>query len=183
MKPEHKRTRIAVDAMGSDAGVDVVVRGAIVAAREMGESLEIILVGDQPMIWEVLEAESARELPLFVAHAREQVEMAEKARHAFRSKPDSSIAVCANLVQTGRAEALVSAGNTAAVVTTSLLSLGRMRGIKRPAIASLIPTSDGQCVILDVGANADCKPFHLYQFGLMGRMYARVVLGVENPRV
>jgi glycerol-3-phosphate acyltransferase PlsX len=183
MKTGERRIRIALDAMGSDTGCEVVIRGAIRAARELGDGVEIILVGDQPTIWKTLEAEGPEALPLRIAHARQSVAMDEKARRAFRNKPDSSIAVCASLVQSGRAEALVSAGNTGAVVTTSLLSLGRMRGIKRPAIASVVPTSEGQCVMLDVGANADCKPVHLFQFAQMGRMYARLILDIGNPRV
>ncbi len=180
---DQRTIRIALDAMGSDVGPDVVVQGAVAAARHMGDRLQIILVGDERPIWRALEKEDAGLLPIFVVHAPQRVEMGEKAQRAFRTKPNSSIAVCADLVRSGRAEALVSAGNTGAVVTTSLLSLGRMRGIKRPAIASMFPTSEGPCVILDVGANADVRPIHLFQFAVMGRMYAHLVLGIDNPRV
>lgn len=183
MEIRRRRVRVAVDAMGGDVGPEVVVRGAIAATRAVGNALEVILVGDEPAIWDALRSEVASPLPLFVAHARGIVEMGEKAREALRSKPNSSIAICTNLVRTGRAEALVSMGNTGAVVTTSLLNLGRMQGIKRPAIASMLPTALGSCIILDVGANADSKPLHLYQFALMGRMYAKLVLGIANPRV
>ncbi|MBD3237296.1 MAG: phosphate acyltransferase PlsX [Candidatus Eisenbacteria bacterium] len=175
--------RIAVDAMGSDSGPEVVVRGAISAAQAAGDELSVTLVGEEGAIWQALTDSRARDLPIFVSHARQQVEMGEKAQRAFRRKRDSSIAVCAALVREGAADALVSAGNTAAVVTTALLSLGRMRGIARPAIASVIPTSRGRCVILDVGANADCKPIHLYQFAQLGRIYAERALGISAPRV
>ena len=183
MNHGKRRVRIAVDAMGGDSGPRVVVAGAAEAVRRQPEQLEILLVGDEPLVWEALREAAPEPLPLYVAHAPAAVAMGEKAERAFRRKPDSSIAVCATLVKEGRADALVSMGNTGAVVTTSLLSMGRMRGIKRPAIASVVPTAVGSCVILDVGANADCKPLHLYQFALMGRIYAQLVLGVEHPRV
>ncbi|MCK4303202.1 MAG: phosphate acyltransferase PlsX [Candidatus Eisenbacteria sp.] len=183
MEAGQRKVRIAVDAMGSDVGPEIVVRGSIQAVRDMAGSVEVVLVGNEPTIWAALRSEDAEGLPLVVVHARERIGMSEKARQAYRRKRDSSIAVCASLVQTGRAEALVSTGNTGAVVTTFLLNLGRTRGIKRPAIASVIPTSEGQCVMLDVGANADCKPLHLYQFAQMGRTYAQLILGISNPRV
>ncbi len=180
----ERRIRIAIDAMGGDSGPDVVLRGAVEAARSSDGAFDALLVGDEETIWGGLERlRPPEELPLFVVHARESVGMGEKAQMAFRTKRDSSIAVCASLVKRGRADAFVSAGNTAAVVATSLLSMGRMKGIRRPAIATVIPTSHGQCVILDVGANADCKPVDLYQFAHMGRIYAELVLGMEKPRV
>ncbi len=177
------RVRVAVDAMGSDDGPEVVVAGAVVAARELGDRLQIVLVGDEAPVWAALETAAPAALPIFVVHAAQQVEMGEKAPQAYRSKPQSSIAVCADLLRRGRVDALVSTGNTGAVVTTALLSLGRMHGIKRPAIASIFPTRVGPCVILDVGANADVRPLHLYQFAVMGRLYAQRVLGIESPRV
>ncbi len=183
MKTERRRIRIAVDAMGGDRGPEVVVQGAIDAARNLGNTIEIILVGDENRIWKALESAEPGPLPIYVVHARESVSMDEKAKRAFRRKPESSIAICASLVHEGRAEALFSAGNTGAVVTTALLSMGRLRGIKRPAIASAVPTAEGYCVMLDVGANADCKPLHLFQFAQMGRTYAKLVLGIDNPRV
>jgi len=179
----RRRIRIAVDAMGGDAGPSVIIRGAIEALRDAADPFEVLLVGDEPTIWRVLGDLGARGLPLFVVHAPEQVDMGEKAPRALRGKRASSIAICAALVGGGRAEALLSAGNTGAVVATSLLHLGRMPGILRPAIATLVPTSRGQCVILDVGANADCKPIHLYQFAHMGRIYANLVMGIAEPRV
>jgi len=179
----HRRIRIAVDAMGADLGPGVVVRGAVAALRDAAEPFDILLVGDESVLWRELEPLRVTGLPLFVVHAPEQVEMSEKARRAWRDKRSSSIAVCAGLVGDGRAEGLVSAGNTGVVVATSLLNLGRMPGILRPAIATIIPTFGGQCVILDVGANSDCKPIHLYQFAHMGRIYANLVMGIPEPRV
>ncbi len=179
----NRRVRVAVDAMGGDRGPRVVVAGAAAAVRQQPDTLEVLLVGDEPQIWEALREVSPEPLPLYIAHARDAVAMGEKAERAFRRKRDSSIAVSADLVKQGRADALVSMGNTGAVVTTSLLSMGRMRGIKRPAIASVVPTVTGNCVVLDVGANADCRPLHLYQFAQMGRIYAQLVLAKEHPRV
>ncbi len=178
-----RRVRIALDAMGGDHGPEVIIRGAIEALRTIEGNFEILLVGNEPIIWEILSRLDPGPLPLFSVHAEEQVEMAEKAPRAFRTKPRSSIAVCTSLVGRQRAQALVSAGNTGAVVAASLLNLGRMPGIHRPAIAVTFPTARGHCVVLDVGANADCKPVHLFQFALMGRIFANVVLGISQPRV
>jgi len=178
-----RSVRIAVDAMGSDVGPQIVAEGAAIAASQAGDRLQIVLVGDEAPIWSALADLEPDALPLFVVHASQHVEMGEKAPQTFRRKPQSSIAVCADLVRRGRADALVSTGNTGAVVTTALLSLGRLSGIKRPAIASMFPTRSGPCVILDVGANADVRPLHLYQFAVMGRLYAQLVLGIDEPRV
>ncbi len=178
-----RSVRVALDAMGSDIGPQVVVAGAAIAASQAGDRLQVVLVGDEGPIWAALSDLGAETLPIFVVHASQQVEMGEKAPQTFRSKPQSSIAVCADLVRRGRADALVSTGNTGAVVTTALLSLGRLSGIKRPAIASMFPTRGGPCVILDVGANADVRPLHLYQFAMMGRLYAQLVLDIAEPRV
>jgi glycerol-3-phosphate acyltransferase PlsX len=109
--------------------------------------------------------------------------MAESAAASVRRKKDSSIAVGARIAREGETDALVSAGNTGAVVAASLLTLGRVEGVERPAIATVLPTPQGNVVILDVGATSDCKPFHLVQFAMMGSIYARIVLGVERPRV
>jgi glycerol-3-phosphate acyltransferase PlsX len=181
--PGQRRVRIAVDAMGGDLGPAVVIRGAIEALRDAPDPFEVLLVGDEPEVWRILRDQDAEGLPLFVVHAPEQVDMGEKAERAWRGKRASSIARCASLVGGGRAEGLLSAGNTGVVVATSLLGLGRMPGILRPAIATIVPTMRGHCVILDVGANADCKPVHLYQFAHMGRIYAHLVLGIAEPRV
>jgi len=183
MAPRAGRIRIAVDAMGSDHGPEPIVRGAIEALRDPERDFDLLLVGDEQRLWEILAELAPETLPLYVVHAREEVAMDEKAPRALRTKRGSSIAVSAGLVGAGRAQALVSAGNTGAVVATSLIQLGRMAGIQRPAIATTFPTSRGQCVLLDVGANADCKPLQLYQFGHMGRVFAQLLLGIENPRV
>ena len=183
MLDPSRRIRIAVDAMGGDHGPEALIRGAVEALQTIDGDFDILIVGDEPAIWRILDEIRPGPLPIFSVHAQGQVEMDEKAPRALRGKPRSSIAVCTALVGSGRADALVSAGNTGAVVAASLLNLGRMPGIHRPAISATIPTSSGMCVILDVGANADCKPLNLYQFAHMGHLFAKLVLGIESPRV
>jgi glycerol-3-phosphate acyltransferase PlsX len=116
-------------------------------------------------------------------HAPERIAMGDAGAQSVRRKRRSSIAVCASLVKEGAAQALVSAGNTGAVVAASQLTWRRLPGVERPAIATFVPTDRGGCVLLDVGANSDCKPSHLVQFALMGEVYARHMLGQESPRV
>ncbi|MFH1144477.1 MAG: phosphate acyltransferase PlsX [Candidatus Eisenbacteria bacterium] len=183
MSGPGERIRIAVDAMGGDHGPEVIVRGAVEALCTIDGDFEILLVGDESRIWDILGGMKLGPLPIFSVHAEDQVAMDEKVPKAMRSKPRSSIALCTGLVGRRRAGALVSAGNTGALVAASLLNLGRMPGIQRPAITATIPTPQGQCVMLDVGANADCKPVHLFQFAHMGRIFAKLVLGIAEPRV
>ena len=184
MAAAQRRIRIAVDVMGGDNGPEVIIRGAVEALRTIDGDFDILLVGDERVIWEILARLRPGRIPLFSVHAPEQITMDEKAPRAMRrEKRGASIVRCAALVGQERADALVSAGNTAAVVASSLLNLGRMPGIQRPAIGTTIPTPEGRCVMLDVGANADCKPNHLYQFAHMGRIFAQLVLGQESPRV
>ncbi|MGQ9557994.1 MAG: phosphate acyltransferase PlsX [Desulfurispora sp.] len=170
---------IAVDAMGGDFAPAEVVRGAVLAARQDG--LRPVLVGDEEKIGAEL---AGADRPLVdVLHAPETVGMGESPAVAVRRKRNSSIVRAVQLVREGRAAAVVSAGNTGAVMAAALLGLGRIRGIDRPAIASVLPTRRGRVVLLDAGANVDCSPQHLQQFALMGYLYARDVLGVADPRV
>ncbi|HXH83875.1 MAG TPA: phosphate acyltransferase PlsX [Candidatus Tectomicrobia bacterium] len=173
--------KIAVDAMGGDHGPAVVVEGAVAAAREFG--LSVVLVGDRPTI----EAEIARlhagSLGLDVRHASQVVEMAESPSQALRRKRDSSLRIAAELVRDGEASAFVSAGNTGAAMAIAMFVIGVLRGIDRPAIAAVLPNLRGYTVLLDVGANVAPKPWHLFQFALMGHVYARDILGMEQPRV
>lgn len=183
MRQRGKGPIIGVDAMGGDLAPRVVIEGAILALEEAGASFEVALIGDQ----EQIQAEASKlgvqgRLPR-VIHATEVVEMAEAAAQSVRRKRDSSISVAARLQKSGETDALVSAGNTGAVVAAALLEMGRIEQIQRPAIATVLPTPQGNVVILDVGATSDCKPTHLYQFAMMGSIYARLVLGVERPRV
>lgn len=173
--------KIALDAMGSDNAPQVEIDGAVQAAREYGVS--IILVGDR----EILEAELAKrkvdDLPITVKNATEVVGMHESPSVALRKKKDSSIRVAFDLVKNGEADAVVSAGNSGAAMATGMFVLRKLKGVDRPAIATVVPTLKGQSVVLDVGANVDCKPDHLVQFAVMGEVYARYVLGIERPRV
>jgi len=173
--------KIVLDAMGGDYAPQVTVEGAVLAAREY--DIEVILVGREEEIIEELTKHDTRGLNLPIVHASEVVEMWERPAEAVRAKKDSSIVVGMGIVERGEAEALVSAGNSGGVMVAALLSLGRIRGvIKRPALAAVYPTLRGFCVLLDAGANADCKPEHLLQFAFMGKCFAEV-LGVKNPRI
>jgi len=172
---------VALDAMGGDAGPAVNVEGAVAAARELG--LGVILVGVQEEIRRHLDRHDLRGLPIKVRHASEVVEMGESPSTALRKKRDSSIRVAVDLVRSGDADAVVSAGNTGAVMAITLVVLGPLAGVERPAIAAALPTLAGHAILLDVGANVDCKPRHLIQFAIMGNVYARQVLGKARPRV
>jgi glycerol-3-phosphate acyltransferase PlsX len=172
--------RIALDAMGGDRGLPVNIEGALLARRETDH--EIILVGDRPLIEQELAHHGARDAFL-VQHAPTVVGMHEKPAEACRAKKDSTIMVGARLVAEGKADALVSAGNSGASMAAALWHLRRLRGVSRPAIATIMPTLTGSTVVLDVGANVDCKPRHLLQFAIMGSIYSRAILNVPSPRV
>ncbi|MDE3180492.1 MAG: phosphate acyltransferase PlsX [Acidobacteriota bacterium] len=174
--------RIAVDAMGTDAAPLPEIDGAIHAARE--RLADVVLVGPEDVLRKEIERRGAKNLPIEVVHASETVTMEDAAAKAFRRKRDSSMRVAARLVREGRADGLVSAGNTGAVMTSAKITLGALEGVDRPALAAVFPTSKGKAaVLLDVGANVDCKPHHLEQFAVMGEVYYRIIFGVERPRV
>jgi phosphate acyltransferase len=174
---------IAVDAMGSDTAPLPEVEGAIQAAQ-VGHA-EVLLVGPQDVLNRELARRGAKSLKIEVVHASEAVTMEDEAAKAFRRKRDSSIRVAARLVRDGKADGLISAGNTGAVMTTAKILLGTLEGVDRPALAQVFPSSQiGKAsVLLDVGANVDCKPLHLEQFAVMGEIYYRVIFGAERPRV
>jgi phosphate acyltransferase len=175
--------RIALDAMGGDNGPSVNVLGAIHACREW-QDMEIILVGDRERLGRELRNHGAEgKYPITIQHAAEIVGMHESPVEACRAKPDASIMVCARLVAEGKADGMVSAGNSGATMTASLFHLRRLEGISRPAIATILPTVDGQCVMLDMGANVDCKPKHLLQFAVMGAVYHEAIFKKSNPTV
>lgn len=178
-------TRIAVDAMGSDNYPAPDVEGAMMAARAYG--VEIILTGDASKIQPLLDSHGARTLPIRVIHASEMLTMKDKGEDlvmkARRKDAQNSMAVGYDLVKNGEADAFVTAGNTGAAMVTALFRLGRIKGVDRPALAPPFPTATGFCIILDIGANPDCKPENLLQFGIMGSVYAERVRGVKNPRV
>lgn len=172
--------RIAIDAMGGDHAPDSNVLGGLEAAREWKDA-EIILVGDEERMKALLP-----EIPsnLKLVHASEVIEPDDEPVKSVRRKKDASMVVAGRMVKDGLADAMISAGNTGALMTTGLLVVGRIKGIERPALAPIIPTIDGKGVLaLDLGANMDAKPEHLAQYALMGSIYREKVQGVTNPRV
>lgn len=183
--------RIALDAMGGDQAPDAVVAGALLAAQD--PKLEILLVGRQESVQPLLtgSARSRSGRPaapagrIRLVHASEVIEMDDSGPQAVRRKKDSSLVVCTGLVASGEADAFVSAGHSGAGMAAALMKLGRIPGIDRPAIAVVFPSMSaaGRVVVLDAGANVDCDPHHLLQFGIMGSIYAEEVLGVRQPRV
>jgi glycerol-3-phosphate acyltransferase PlsX len=175
--------RIGIDAMGGDHGPGVVVEGTVHALRAAPGRCRVTLVGDEAQLRDELRRLHANGLPVEVRHASERIEMAEKAAQAARRKTASSLGIITQLHKQGELDAIFSAGNTGAVVASALLGLGRLEAVSRPAIAAYFPNASGGSVILDVGANAECKPQYLVQFAHMGSVYARYVLGRENPRV
>ena len=173
---------IALDAMGGDNAPSAVIEGGILAAKELGTS--IILVGDEFLIREELDRwPGTEQLPLTIHHASQRVAMDESPSQVVRRKRDSSIWVATSLVKEGKASAVVSAGNTGASMATALLLLGQIPGVERPAIAAMLPSLFGPCLLLDVGANVDCKPNHLLQFAVMGHVYAHGFLGRTDPKI
>jgi len=178
-------TCIVVDAMGSDEFPVPDVVGAVLAAREYG--VEIILVGDEARIAPILAAQNPGSLPIRVVHAPEMLTMEDKGMalvlKARRPSSKNSMAVGIDLVKNGQADAFVTAGNTGAASVTAYFRLGTIPGVDRPGLAPVFPTATGSCVVLDVGANPDCKPENLLQFAIMGAIYAEKVRRVKSPRI
>jgi glycerol-3-phosphate acyltransferase PlsX len=171
---------VAVDAMGGDRGPDVLVKGAIDAVRGCG--VEITLVGLENVLRESLQRQGGSDLPISIYPASQVVDMEESPADSLRQKKDSSIRVAFELVRQGKAGAVVSAGNSGATLATAMVALGRINGV-RPAIATLMPTLKKPVAMIDVGANVDCKPIHLLQFGIMGSVFSGELLGSSRPRV
>ena len=177
------RTAIAVDAMGSDKAPKPEVEGAILAARH--HNVRVLLVGqDDVLRAELAHHPGAAHLPIEVVHASERITMDDKVAQAVRAKRDSSMRVGLRLVREGKAAGFVSAGNTGAAMATAKMVLGTLPGVDRPALAAVFPTSKGDAaILLDVGANVDCKPHNLEQFAVMGDIYSRSIFGAAHPRV
>ena len=175
--------RIVLDAMGTDDAPRIEVAGAIEALREHESDVELILVGDR----EVIDAELARHevVPnrISVHHAPDRVQADDSPASVIRTKPNSSIVVGLELQRKRDADAFVSAGSTGAVMATSLFKLRPLPGVDRPAIGTLLPTAEEQCLLVDAGANVDCKPQHLVQFAHLGNIYAREIMGRTKPRI
>lgn len=173
--------RIALDAMGGDYAPGEIVKGALKAA-EIYPHIHIILVGQKEKITACL-PDGTLKSNMEIYEASEVIEMDEHPAAAIKKKKDASIVVATRLVKEGAADALVSAGSTGAQMAAALLGLGRIKGINRPAIGTVLPTLKAGKFLLDVGANPDAKPENLLQFGMMGSIYAQIILGIENPTV
>jgi phosphate acyltransferase len=181
--PQNRLNDIVLDAMGSDKAPEPEVRGAILACREY--PVRVHLVGPETTLRSMLEQHLQGErLPIEIVHATEHIGMNEKAAVAVRNKLDSSMRVGLKLVREKRAHGFLTAGNTGAAMATAKMVLRALPGVDRPALTAILPTSSGSpCVLLDVGANVECKPHNLEQFAVMGEMYSRSVLKIARPRV
>ena len=172
---------IILDAMGSDAYPDPELQAAVDAAETYKE--EIILVGNQAILEPKLKVLNPTGLPVTIVHAPDVLEMADKVVDGTRKKPQNSMAVGLELVKSGVGQAFVTAGNTGGAMFNALRILGRIKGVSRPALTARFPVKNGFCVVLDIGANADCRPEFLLQFAIMGSLYAEKLLKVKNPRI
>jgi len=171
---------VAVDAMGGDYAPEVVVQGAIEAVTEFNVS--VILVGDEERLKRILGRQRIMDR-ILTAHSEEVIDMEEPPSKAVRKKKRASIRVAFDLLKDGKAQALVSAGNSGATVMAGILVLGKLRGVDRPAIAGVFPRESGPVVLIDVGANVDCRPAHLFQFAIMAKAFASSCLGIEDPKI
>ncbi len=171
---------IAVDCMGGDYAPEEVVKGCILAYKEL--NIRSILVGDQEQIKKVLRKNKISEDEFEVVHATDNIQMHEPPSNVLKRK-NSSLYVAGKLVKKGLADGLVSAGNTGAVLAVGKFIVGAIEDVERPAIAVALPNPKGKTVLIDVGANVDCKPKHLLQFAVIGHTYAEEILGIKNPRV
>jgi len=170
--------RIVLDAMGSDKHPQPEVEAAVEAVRLFGDGL--ILVGDRPRLLELL---GPRAAGIEIIHAPEVFEMSDHISPGSLRKVQNSMGVGIDLIKDGKADAFVTAGNTGGAMAIGLARLGRLSGLKRPALSVFFPVKGGRCAVLDIGANAECKPEYLLQFAFMGAVYAEQVLGVKHPRV
>ncbi len=177
--------KIALDAMGGDRAPHDIVSGGVLAARSSKGRYEVVLVGDEKTVRAELDKHRfIRDLPISVVHASQSVDMDEAPAQALRQKPDSSIAVMMKLHKEGLVSGVVSAGNTGAMLAASLFTLRTVEGIMRPAIGAFLPRGRGDVTLLiDSGANVDCKPVHLLQFGIMGSILMNLLFDIEEPKV
>lgn len=172
---------IAVDAMGGDHAPGVIIQGALWAYSELG--VNVTLVGDEDRIWKELAKEGKTGNGVQIHHCSQMVAMDESPLKVLRQKKDASIMVAFDLVKKGKAEAVVSAGNSGATVGAAVLTLGRIKGVERPALAGIFPGAKGNVVLIDVGANVDTRPNQLFEFGIMGDIFTRSLLNIDNPKV
>jgi glycerol-3-phosphate acyltransferase PlsX len=176
--------RIGVDAMGGDFAPNAVVSGALLAQKQLAPDQKIVLFGDEIIIRSLLEKENANSTDFEIVHCTDVIDMSENPAKAFTKKPDSSISVGFRALASKQIDGFASAGSTGAMLVGTMYTVKQITGIIRPAIASYIPVSESKFnLLLDVGLNPDCKPEVLYQYGILGSLYAKFVLGVDNPRV
>lgn len=172
---------LVLDAMGSDQYPDPEIQAAIACSNEFGE--DILLVGNEEILKPKLAAAPGGKSRVKLVHAPDILEMWDKPVENARKKPLNSMAVGLNLLKTGEGQAFISAGNTGGIMFNALRVLGRLPGVQRPGLTTLFPVKGGHCVVLDIGANADCRPDFLVQFAIMGSIYAQKTLNIPNPRV
>lgn len=173
--------RIVLDAMGTDDHPEPELQAAIAASQAWGD--QVLLAGPEDVIAPELAMRGVSEGAVRVVDAPHVLEMTDKPAETARGDPDTSMAVAMDLVKHNEADAFVTCGNTGGALANAILRLGRMRGLKRPALAAIFPVRGGRAIVLDIGANTDCKPEYLVQFGVLGAVYAERVLGVGSPRV
>ena len=173
--------KIVLDAMGSDNHPEPEISAAVEAVKLFGD--EITLVGREEQISARLNAVAGDFQQIKIVHAAEIVTMTDKPAENARRKSDNSMAIGMDLVKSGEADAFITAGNTGGAMANALFRLGRIRGVKRPALTALFPVKNGHCAVLDIGANADCKPEYLLQFAHLGAVYTDKVLRKQNPRI
>jgi len=172
---------IILDAMGSDSYPKPEILGAVEAKKAISE--EIILVGNEDIIHKEMKAVSIDQDLFRIVHTPDLVEMWEKPVEAAKSKPNNSMAVGIRLVKEGEGHSFVTAGNTGGAMFNGLRVLGRMKGVQRPPLSAIFPTRKGKCIVLDIGANADCRPDFLLQFAVMGSIYSQIMNRIDNPRI
>ena len=174
--------KIIVDAFGGDNAPLEIIKGCAMAVEKF-EDVEIILTGDEAKIKEVADHENISFERMEIVHAPDVIEMSDHPTELMKSKKNSSMAVGLRLLASDGGDAMISAGSTGAMLTGATLIVKRIKGVKRPALAPVMPNADGKFMLIDCGANADCRPEMLVQFAHMGSVYMKNVLGVENPRV
>jgi phosphate acyltransferase len=175
--------RIALDVMGGDHGCEVVIDGARLALQSIEGITEIHLVGDRPQIEAALASRQFHDTRLHILHTTEVLTMEDSPLEGVRKKKDCSMVRAIELVRDGKADAVISPGNTGGLVAGSTFRLRRLEGVDRPAITTLMPSRTQQYILIDAGANHECKPVHLAQFAVMGSVYSREMLGRDKPRV
>ena len=178
------KIRIGIDIMGGDFAPNKTIEGSILAAKDLGQNVQLVLIGDETKIINELKLKGFDSSSFEIVHAPEVIEMGDHPTKALVKKPQSSISVGFQLLKNNKIDGFASAGNTGAMFVGGYMSVKPIAGVLRPCISSILPKEDGGVnVILDVGANADCKPDVLYQFGILGSLFAEHVCGIKNPKV